>query len=479
MVAKRKTISTLAASKKVLKANLKNEHREVETEGQIVAVEPESKDQTEQEVNAARMKELKTMGASDLKEHMLSNGLATGTKDIMIKALLKHEAKARALAKEQKAKIRAVVVKKKQELENLSTSELSKLCESMGIKGLRSKEERVQQLLVQWQEKDGVDKALSQIAEDERKQELEAMDVTKLQKLCSKMGVDPFVQEVMVERISKQEHDAGYFSRPALLQDEETPAADAKVDMVEALLASEAQRKKEKDLRNQNEEALLHKKKELKSLSLEDLKKRMAKRGLEATGKKEDMVESLFLQVVQEHAASVRKEEVKSKNQQELKELLTRYGLQTGSKEQMIKTLLAHEAKVRENLNAFETKTAEVAKHKEGELDKKTNAVLKEMCVSKGLPVGGGKEERIERLVGELQKDGELDKVVSKDLREKRKQELMAMPKPNVVQLCEQSGVNPVVKDIMVERIMMKEAEGESAIAIDDEKPAAKKQRKK
>merc|ERR1719498_1351502 len=171
------------------------------------------------------------------------------------------------------------------------------------------------------------------------------------------------------------------------------------------------------------------------------------------------MVESLFLHVVQEHAASARKEEVKSKTQQELKELLTRYGLETGGKVQMIKTLLAHEATVRENLKAFETKTAEVAKHKEGELDKKTNAVLKDMCVAKGLPVGGGKEERIERLVGEMQKDGELDKVVSKDLREKRKQELMSMPKTNVVQLCEKSGVNPVVKDIMVERIMMKESE--------------------
>merc|ERR1719337_197889 len=109
----------------------------------------------------------------------------------MIKALLKHEAKARAAAAAQKAKIRTVVVKKKQELESLSTSELSKFCEKAGFKGLRSKEERVQRLLVQWQEKDGVDKALAQIADDERKQELDAMDGTKLQKLCTKVGVRP------------------------------------------------------------------------------------------------------------------------------------------------------------------------------------------------------------------------------------------------------------------------------------------------
>merc|ERR1719197_1003138 len=113
-----------------------------------------------------------------------------------------------------RSKIRAVVVKKKQELESQSLSELGKLCESMGIKGLKSKEERVQRLLVHWQENDGVDKALSQIAHEERKQELVALDATKLQKLCSKIGVDPFVQEIMVDRISKRENEQGCYVRP-------------------------------------------------------------------------------------------------------------------------------------------------------------------------------------------------------------------------------------------------------------------------
>merc|ERR1719321_1179830 len=106
----------------------------------------------------------------------------------MIKSLLKFEAKARAAAREQKAKIRDVVVKKKQELEAKSLPELSKLVDAIGIKGLRSKEERVQRLLVHWQETDGVDKALARIAEDERKQDLHAMDVSKLQKFCAKIG---------------------------------------------------------------------------------------------------------------------------------------------------------------------------------------------------------------------------------------------------------------------------------------------------
>merc|ERR1711988_268129 len=139
-----------------------------------------------------------------LKELLTSNGLATGKKEAMIKALLKHESKARAAAREQKAKIRDVVVKKKQELESSSPSELSKLCDSLGLKGVRSKEERVQRLLVHWQENDGVDKALAEIAQQERTRELEALDNVQLQKLCSKVGVDPFVKEIMVDRISKR-----------------------------------------------------------------------------------------------------------------------------------------------------------------------------------------------------------------------------------------------------------------------------------
>merc|ERR1719456_328745 len=216
----------------------------------------------------------------------MNNGLATGKKEVMIKNLLKHESKARAVAREQKAKIRAVVVKKKQELESSSPSELSKMCDALGIKGVRSKEERVQRILVHWQENDGVDKALTQIAQEERTRELQVMDNTQLQKLCSKVGVDPFVKEIMVERISKREYDMGCYSRPALPQDQ-APSAQPSGDMVEALLASEAQRKKERELQSQQEEKAAQKRKEIKAMSVDDLKKRLAKKGLDASGKKE------------------------------------------------------------------------------------------------------------------------------------------------------------------------------------------------
>ena len=53
-------------------------------------------------------------------------------------------------------------------------------------------------------------------------------------------------------------------------------------------------------------------------------------------------------------------------------------------------------------------------------------------------------------LVEEVQKDGGLDAIVSKNLRNKRKEEMMSMDKPAVVKLCEAAGVEPVVKDISI-----------------------------
>jgi len=476
MVAKRKTVSKLASAAQALKATIKQDVDE-EVEAQIVPVEEETNAMSEKEVIALRSKELQSAKMDHLKEMLTSNGLATGKKEVMIKALLKHEAKVRVAARDQKAKVRGVVVKKKQELEESSTSELSKLCDAAGIKGLRSKEERVQRLLVHWQENDGVDKALSQIAEEERTQELSAMDVNQLQKLCNKMGVDPFVTEIMVDRITKKENEMGCYSRPALPQDE-APQAQQSLDMVEALLANEAQRKKENELKSQQMDKLAEKRKELKSMSTEDLKKRLTKKGLESNGKKEELVEALFLVAVQEDAAKARESELKSKPLQELKELLSRHGLETGSKDQMLKTLLAYEVKCRENLKAFEAKVGEAVNQKKAELDAKTNAALKEMCESKGLAVGGGKDDRTERLAEAAQKDGDLDKIVSMNIRIKRKQELMSMEKSAVVTLCEKTGVDPAVKDVMVERILSLESEGGPALAMTNAlEPAAKKPR--
>merc|ERR1712054_545647 len=207
-------------------------------------------------------------------------------------------------------------------------------------------------------------------------------------------------------------------------------------------------------------------------------KKKLTRRGLEASGKKEDMVDTLFLAAVQDEVVAARQSELKSKSWQDLKEIALRQGVESGSKEQMVKALLAHEAKCRENLKAFESKIGEAVSDYKGQMGSKTNAALKDLCVAKGLAVGGGKNDRIDRLVDEAKKDGELDKIVSANLRNKRKAELMSMEKPAVVQLCEKAGVDATVKDIMVERILAQESEGGAVIAMANaDAPPSKKAR--
>merc|ERR1712118_243944 len=114
--------------------------------------------------------------------------------------------------------------------------------------------------------------------------------------------------------------------------------------------------------------------KELKSLSIDDLKKRIKQKGLEQDGKKEEMIVALFKHCVQEDAVTARTAVLKSKPQQELKDLLTRHGLEPSNKERMIQTMLEHEAKRREDLKAFEAKLNEVAAQKKVELESKSNA---------------------------------------------------------------------------------------------------------
>jgi len=294
--------------------------------------------------------------------------------------------------------------------------------------------------------------------------------------LCNKIGVDPFVKEIMVDRISKKENETGCYARPPAVLENAAPKVEHKTDMIEALLVNEAQRKKEVELKTRQEEGINLKMKELKAMSIDDLKKRLKKKGIESSGKKEEMIRALVLTAAQEDAVTKRKSELSSKTLPELKELLSRFRLELGTKDQMVKTMLAHEAKLCEDLKAFELKVDEVANQKKEQLEAETNSALKEMCVAKGLPVGGGKEERIERIVEEIRNGGELDKVVSKHIREKRNHELMSMDKPVVLKICEATGVDPLVKGIMVERIISQEGDSDTAIVMTDE-PAAKKAR--
>jgi len=306
-----------------------------------------------------------------------------------------------------------------------------------------------------------VDKALAIKAQEERKEELMEMDDTTLRKMCDKAGLDPYVKEILVDRISKQENEMGRYSRAVANQDEAPQTK--KLDMVEALLANEGTRKKEKEVKSKQEEEVAKKKKELRAMSVEDLKKAVEKKGLEAS-KKEDMIEALFEASVEEEKVLARKSELKKMGVPALKELILSNGLESGSANSMVETMLTHEATRRKELRAFEAKVSEVVAQKKEQLDKKSMSVLKDICSSKGLPVGGGKEDKVERLLEDAQRDGEIDKVISTMMRNARKDTLASLEKLDLLKICENMGVNPFMKDVMVERILGYEEECEEPV---------------
>jgi len=471
-----------AATKKVVEEAEPTEEVEEQKQEEAPAMEVEVKEvneaQQEEETVAARKKELKAMYMEDLKELLSSQGLETGKKEDMVEALAAHEAKARAEVRENAAKIRAVVVKKKDELEAMTLPELKELCGSLGIKGLLAKPARVEELLKQWQEEDGVDKALAQMAHDLREQQLVSTDKLALRKLCDKAGVDAFVKEVMVERIIRKESAAGRFARPTLEMNEpEVPAPAKKGDMVETLLANEAKRKKELEVKKQQEDAVANKMKELRAMSVEELKKLLVSKGHEAVGKKGDMVEALFAVGEHEDAVAARKSELTAMGADELKKSLSSKGLEAGKKSDMVEVLLAHEAKTRVDLRTYSLKVGEVLAKMREELESKTGAELKELCTSKSLKAGLTKEDRIDRLLEEAAKDGEVDKVLAVMSRDARKELLLSMETSALEQLCDETGADPLVKEVLVERLLAHESEVGFATAEDDSQPAAKKAR--
>merc|ERR1712224_496409 len=113
----------------------------------------------------------------------------------------------------------------------------------------------------------------------------------------------------------------------------ETVPDNSKLDMIEALLASEAQRKKEQDVRAKREEEMQSKSKSYRAMSLDELKKLVAKKKLVSGEKKDEMVTALMLGSIQEDAAAARKADLQAKSAQTLSDLLSLNGLDaTGSK---------------------------------------------------------------------------------------------------------------------------------------------------
>eukprot|EP00933_Yihiella_yeosuensis_P085100 TRINITY_DN998_c0_g1_i2.p1 TRINITY_DN998_c0_g1~~TRINITY_DN998_c0_g1_i2.p1 ORF type:complete len:494 (-),score=218.69 TRINITY_DN998_c0_g1_i2:272-1753(-) len=463
--------------KKVAEPEIQDDNEEQEEAQEMATEEPEqpqlSEAEKEKEIVSARKKELKSTPVDQLKELMTSNGLETGKKEDMIESLVAHEAKVRADARAEEVKRRAVVVAKKDELEALQLPELKDLCSDVGIKGVLPKPVRVEQLLKHWLENDGVNKALAKQAYDARETDLAAMDKPTLLKICEAAGANAFVKEIVAERILKKEVTMGRFQKPKVEDDDaaEAPVEEKKAaDMIDALMASDANRKKEEELKQQQEEEAAAKRKELKAKSVDELKKALKSKGVEPTGNKDAMVDALFEVGVQEAALAARTLKLKAMAHDDLKKLLARKGLDA-PKTGMVAAVLAHEAKIREQCKAYEVKVSEVLVKIKEDMDSKTGADLKELCATRNLKLGLTKEDRIKVLLQDARDNGEVDKVITALAKDARTQELLAMDTAALKKLCEEMEVDPLVKEVMIERVLSREEE----VGVTQLEPAKKR----
>merc|ERR1740121_1952635 len=128
-------------------------------------------------------------------------------------------------------------------------------------------------------------------------------------------------------------------------------------------------------------------------------------------------------------------------------------------KTEMVKSLVAFEAKARAEARAHEAKIQDVLSKLKKEYSGKTREELKEICVSRGIKAGASKEDRIKCiLVHARRKNGEVDGVLASMAREERRNELLSMDEKVLMELCSTNGVNPLVKAVMVDRLLLNES---------------------
>jgi hypothetical protein len=421
-------------------------------------VQEKQRKQEEQQREVDRKKELKAMSVDDLKLLVTQIGLdPKQKKDALTTIVIKHEAKLRAEARAREAKMRTVVVNKKEELERLSLSDLAKQCASLNIEGAKAKQDRVERILKQWQEADGVAKALEEDRRKEREQELLAMGNAALRKLCEKAGLDPFVKDVLVDRLVRYETDQA--NQTAKVDQAQVPPN--KIDLVETLLLKEKEQKEQKEKQDKALDALAKQKKTLKTMSQSDLKQALSDKGFDSEGNKEALIEILARARLQEEDAKLRKKHLMSMPIPELKQLLASKGIDVSknNKADLVKMLLDQEALLQKRQLSLEAKEKDAMAARKVELESESQAKLKDLCMSKELSSSGVKEALIGRLLDQARKDGELSKAAAKILRKERKEELSKADTCLVVGMCDKAGVDPCVKEIMVERLLTFETE--------------------
>merc|ERR1719399_2132227 len=137
----------------------------------------------------------------------------------------------------------------------------------------------------------------------------------------------------------------------------------------------------------------------------------------------------------------------------------------------MIEALLRHEAKCEEELRAYEAKVMEQLAAKKRELEAKTGGELKDICVARGLSAGVAIEDRVQRLLRDAKDSGEIDRSIFLAACAARRATLDTIDKAALRKLCDELEVDPLVRPVLVERLMEHEADEEIA------RPPAKRQR--
>merc|ERR1712151_345908 len=157
----------------------------------------------------------------------------------------------------------------------------------------------------------------------------------------------------------------------------------------------------------------------------------------------------------------------------DLKQLLIENGLQANGKlPDMVNVQLTYEKRIKDEYHAYEAKVKEMTEQKQTEYEGLPLAELKKLLEAKGLKAGKGKAEGALRLAEEAQKDGTITKKISLLTRQERKAQLLAMEKSAVLDLCSELEIDPVLKDVLVQRILSYESDVASGFIEPDAKKA-------
>merc|ERR1712151_1037990 len=177
-----------------------------------------------------------------------------------------------------------------------------------------------------------------------------------------------------------------------------------------------------------------------KAMDVGELKKLAEDNGIEA-GKKDVMIQALLAHAATTEAMAARKKELKALGKDGLRELVASSCLPTGNTQMMIESLLERDAKLRESAQKQKALEKEVETKKVEELSSKSATELKELCNEKGLKLGGGKNERVERLLTAAREAGEIDEVLVGMVRADRREELKKLDKVSLKMLCDKAGI--------------------------------------